>query len=152
MALRKVDVKALDNIVEKMIDTVDWSKDEIFQIGEQCRNDYDSFVAELQDIKKEVKHVIEEGDSLETKSKLARQRLSAVSKHFKDFSGRSSQGIWAGAWTAHETSYQDRQLEQQQRKRRDHLERRLKSLQETINRRNLLYLKLQSCLIILLVI
>ena len=36
---KKLDTKTLDLILEKMIDTVDISKNEIFRIGEQCRKD-----------------------------------------------------------------------------------------------------------------
>ncbi|MBS4223210.1 sensor histidine kinase [Lederbergia citrea] len=134
MALRKLDIKALDMIVEQMIDTVDKSKDEIFKIGEQCRQDHDSFVAELKEIKTQVKQVITEGDSLEIKSKLARRRLSEVSRNFSEFSEEHVRKVYENAHELHTKLTINNQLEKQLRVRRDDLERRLLALQETIDR------------------
>ena len=43
---KALDVKALDRILDRMINTLTDSKDEIFQIGEQCRNDYETLSRE----------------------------------------------------------------------------------------------------------
>lgn len=134
MPLRKVNIKALDNILEKMIDTVDQSKDEIFQIGEQCRNDHDLFVAELKEIKHNVRKVIAEGDSLEIKTRLARRRLSEVSKHFSKYSEEEVRKVYEDAHNLHTRLTVNRQLEKEQRNRRDDLERRLVALENTIER------------------
>ena len=37
MSIKNVDAKALDKILETMVSTVSESKDEVFDIGEQCR-------------------------------------------------------------------------------------------------------------------
>ncbi|MBM7714174.1 sensor histidine kinase [Siminovitchia sp. FSL H7-0308] len=134
MALKKVNPKALDKIVEQMIETVDRSKDEIFQIGEQCRRDHDHIIKELQEIKDEVKEVIQTGDSLEVKAKLARRRLSDVSKNFKEFSEEQIREAYEYAHELQTKLTINRQLEKQLRMRRDDLERRLITLQETIHR------------------
>jgi two-component system sensor histidine kinase DegS len=134
MALRKVNPKSLDKIVEQMIETVDKSKDEIFQIGEQCRRDHDDIIKELQEIKEEVKKVIDTGDQLEIQSRLARNRLSEVSKNFKDFSEEQVREAYEHAHELQTKLTVNRQLEKQLRKRRDELERRLVTLQETIER------------------
>lgn len=134
MALKKVNPKALDKIVEQMIESVDRSKDEIFQIGEQCRRDHDHIIKELQEIKEEVKEVIEAGDALEIKAKLARRRLSDVSKNFKKFSEEQVREAYEHAHELQTKLTINRQLEKQLRMRRDDLERRLVTLQETINR------------------
>lgn len=134
MALRKVNPKSLDKIVEQMIETVDRSKDEIFQIGEQCRRDHDDIIKELQEIKEEVKKVIDTGDQLEIQSRLARKRLSDVSKHFKDYSEEQVREAYEFAHELQTKLTVNRQLEKQLRKRRDELERRLVALQETIER------------------
>ena len=81
MPLRRFDVKALDSIVEQMIETVEKSKNDIFQIGEHCREEYESLTKELQEIKKQVADVIHQGDILEKKSREARKRLSDVSRN-----------------------------------------------------------------------
>ena len=62
MSIKKMDEKSLDYIVKQMITTVDKSKNEIYTIGEQSRNDYEALVKELEEIKAEVKKTIEYGD------------------------------------------------------------------------------------------
>jgi len=132
--LRKLDVKALDFIVEQMIETVDKSKDEIFRIGEQCRQDHDSLIAELKEIKEQVKHVITEGDDLEVKARLARKRLSEVSKNFRAYSEKEVREVYENAHDLQTRHTINNQFEKQLRLRRDDLERRLLGLQETIDR------------------
>lgn len=134
MPLRKVNVKALDEIVNQMIQTVDRSKDEIFSIGERCRQDHDSFVTELKEIKENVRKTIEEGDNLEIKSRLARKRLSNVSQNFRDYSEEQVRQVYEHANDLHTRLTINRQVEKQLRDRRDELERRLLALQETIDR------------------
>jgi len=132
--LRKLDVKALDFIVEQMIETVDKSKDEIFRIGEQCRQEHDSLIAELKEIKEQVKHVIVEGDDLEIKARHARKRLSEVSKNFRAYSETEVREVYENAHELQTRHTINAQFEKQLRLRRDDLERRLLGLQETIDR------------------
>ncbi|GIN89278.1 signal transduction histidine-protein kinase/phosphatase DegS [Siminovitchia terrae] len=134
MALKKVNIKALDNIVEQMINTVDRSKHEIFQIGEQCRHDHDNILKELEKIKAEVNKVIDEGDLLEVQSRISRQRLSTISLHFKEYSEEQVRTAYEQAHDLQSKLMICRQLEKQLRERRDDLERRLLILQQTIER------------------
>ncbi len=134
MALKKVNIKALDNIVEQMINTVDRSKHEIFQIGEQCRHDHDNILKELEIIKAEVNKVIDEGDQLDVQARISRQRLSTISLHFNDYSEEQVRTAYEQAHDLQSKLMMTRQLEKQLRERRDDLERRLLILQETIER------------------
>jgi len=52
MNIKKFDTKTLDLILQKMVDTVGTSKDEIFRIGEQCRRDYETLTEELREVSK----------------------------------------------------------------------------------------------------
>ncbi len=134
MSIKNFDVKALDNILEKMIKTVDESKDSIFEIEEQCRRDFESLTKELEDIKVRVLFVIDESDALEVKSRFARKRLSEVSKHFNKFSEEQVRDAYESAHKLQVDLQVNRELEKQLRKRRDELEIQLKSLQKTIGR------------------
>ncbi|HEY4552397.1 MAG TPA: sensor histidine kinase [Bacillaceae bacterium] len=134
MVLRKLDIKALDEILDHMIQTVEKSKDEIFHIGEQCRHDYDSLVSELQYIREELTVVIEEGDDLEVRSKMARKRLSEVSQNFREYSEEQVREVYERAHELHTKLTVSRQREKQLIERRNDLERRLLALQETIER------------------
>jgi len=134
MSLKKIDTKALDDILEKMISTVDNSKSEIFQIGEQCRQDYDSLTNELKEIKEMVGKVINEGDDLEIKTRTSRRRLSEVSLNFRDYTEEQVRNAYEVAHNLQMKLSMNRELEKNLRKRRDELERRLINIKETIER------------------
>lgn len=134
MALKKMDTKALDNILESMIDTVGSSKDEIFRIGEQCRHDFADITSELKEVKRLVAHIINEGDKMELQVRFARKRLSEVSKHFKDYTEAEVRQSYEVAHKLQMDLTMSRQKEKQLRERRDDLERRMVGLSETIER------------------
>ncbi|MGG7619632.1 sensor histidine kinase [Bacillus coreaensis] len=134
MLKKKFDIKTLDFILEKMIETVGTSKDEIFRIGEQCRKDYESLADELKDVKRMVIEVIDDGDKLETQSRFARKRLSEVSMHFKDYTEAEVRDAYEKAHQLQMELTMKRQMEKQLRDRRDDIERRLHGLTETIDR------------------
>ncbi len=82
---QKLDSKMLDIILEKMVDTVETSKGEIFRIGEQSRKEFESLSEELKEIRLQVLSTITEGDGFEGQAKFARKRLAEVSQHFKSY-------------------------------------------------------------------
>ncbi|MFD1736809.1 sensor histidine kinase [Bacillus salitolerans] len=130
----KLDIKMLDHILEKMVNTVEVSKNEIFRIGEQSRQEFESLADELQEVKRQVIMTIENGDKLESHVKFARKRLSEVSKHFKNYSEDEIRDAYEKAHTLQMELTVNRQKEKQLRDRRDEIERRLIGLQETIER------------------
>lgn len=134
MSIKKVNTKMLDNILEQMIDTVGRSKNDVFEIGEQCRQDYESITNELKVIKESVYKVIQEGDELERKSRFARKRLSEVSQHFQKFSEGQVREAYEQAHDLQMKLSLNRQTEARLRERRNDLERRIRNLEDTIDR------------------
>ncbi|WP_338470673.1 histidine kinase [Niallia sp. XMNu-256] len=134
MKIKNFDTKALDKIIEKMMDAVGNSKKEVFEIGESCRNDVLLLSHELKEIKKEVSDTIHEGDILEQQAKLSRRRLSEVSQQFNNFSEEEVRQVYEVAHQIQTDLNLNRQREKQLRMRRDELERRLLGLSETIER------------------
>ncbi|UVV89005.1 two-component sensor histidine kinase DegS [Bacillus subtilis] len=130
----KMDSKVLDSILMKMLKTVDGSKDEVFQIGEQSRQQYEQLVEELKHIKQQVYEVIELGDKLEVQTRHARNRLSEVSRNFHRFSEEEIRNAYEKAHKLQVELTMIQQREKQLRERRDDLERRLLGLQEIIER------------------
>ncbi|WP_096226144.1 sensor histidine kinase [Geobacillus sp. FJAT-46040] len=128
------DVKQLDRIVEKMIDTVQHSKDEIFRIGEQSRQEHDHLLRELEEVKRLTVQAIEEADQLEMKARQARRRLSEVSQNFSTHSEQDIREAYEAAHELHIKLTMVREREKQLRLRRDELERRLASLAQIIER------------------
>ena len=130
----KMDSKVLDSILMKMLKTVDGSKDEVFQIGEQSRQQYEQLVEELKQIKQQVYEVIDLGDKLEVQTRHARNRLSEVSRNFHRFSEEEIRNAYEKAHKLQVELTMIQQREKQLRERRDDLERRLLGLQEIIER------------------
>jgi two-component system, NarL family, sensor histidine kinase DegS len=131
---KTLDAKELDKIVEKMIDTVQHSKDEIFRIGEQSRQEHERLLQELLEVKMLTKQTIEEADQLEIQTRLSRQRLAEVSKDFSLYSEEEIREAYEKAHELHMELAMIREREKQLRLRRDELERRLIGLKETIER------------------
>ncbi|MBU8881165.1 sensor histidine kinase [Bacillus sp. FJAT-29790] len=134
MSKKKFDTKTLDLILQKMIDTVGVSKNEIFRIGEQCRKDHLTLSDELKEVKELVMTSIAEGDRLEIQSRFARKRLSEVSMHFKDYTEVEVRDAYEKAHRLQMDYTMNQQMEKQLRDRRDDIERRLVGLNETIER------------------
>jgi two-component system, NarL family, sensor histidine kinase DegS len=131
---KTLDAKELDKIVEKMINTVQHSKDEIFRIGEQSRQEHERLLQELMEVKMLTKQTIEEADKLEIQTRLSRQRLAEVSKDFSLYSEEEIREAYEKAHELHMELAMVREREKQLRLRRDELERRLVGLKETIER------------------
>lgn len=134
MTLKKFDMKTLDQILTKMVETVGDSKNEIFRIGEQCRRDVESLSQELKQLKDLVATAIETGDKLEIKVRFSRRRLAEVSKYFQQYTEAEVREAYERAHQLQMELTLNRQTEKQLRLRRDDIERQLHSLQATIER------------------
>ncbi len=134
MSNRKTGDKALDHIIHEMVDTVTNSKDEIFEIGEESRNEFEKLNKELTEIKKQVVSLIDEGDKLEQKVRFSRMRLSEVSKQFQQYSEDEIRRVYEQTHGLQMDLSMKREKEKQLRKRRDDIEFRLRNLDETIAR------------------
>ncbi len=124
----------LDNILNGMMDTVGKSKEQIFDIGEQSRNDYEQLKAELTDVQNKVIDIIENTERMELRSRFARNRLAEVSKHFANYSDNEVKEAYEVANDYQVQLAVLRQEEKLLRERRDSIERRLMKLKGTIEK------------------
>ncbi|MGG0485518.1 histidine kinase [Priestia aryabhattai] len=134
MSKHKLTSKALDEIFEKIIGTVGDSKNEVYRLSEDARQEYQQIKEELEVLKGKVVETIEQGDKLETQARLARKRLSDVSRHFQIYSEPEVKDAYEKAHELQTKLLMNQQSEYQLRNRRDELERRLLTLEETIKR------------------
>lgn len=132
--VRKSQDKTLDFIITEMIETVENSKDEVFYIGEESRKEYEQLHQELKNVKRKVLAIIEEGDSLEKKVRLLRIRLSEVSQNFNQFSEMEIKSVYDQTHALQTELTMKRVKEKNLREKRDELERRLYSLEQTVKR------------------
>ncbi|MED4701931.1 sensor histidine kinase [Lysinibacillus capsici] len=128
------DLKSLDDIFNRMLDTIMSSKDDIFIISEQSRRSFEDMQKELEIVRKQISIVIDDGDALEKSTQLAKQRLVLVSKAFDNYTEEQVREAYE---TAHDFQVKlsvIRTQEKQLRDKRDDLERRLRGLLDTIER------------------
>ncbi|SDZ33204.1 two-component system, NarL family, sensor histidine kinase DegS [Evansella caseinilytica] len=124
----------IESILEKMLDMVGDSREKIFEIGEESRNEYDQLKSELVTIQKSVIEVIEKNERMELHSRFARNRLAEVSKHFSRYTDEEVKNAYEQANDYQVQLVILRQEEKRLRERRDQIERRLMKLKSTMER------------------
>ncbi|HLO11953.1 MAG TPA: sensor histidine kinase [Pseudoneobacillus sp.] len=134
MAKKRFDSKLLDQIINKMIETVGTSKDEIFQISEQSRNEFESISDDLTEVKHMVDKLKSEGDELDAAVQTARARLSEVSMNYQQYSEETVRDAYEHTHQLQHDLTMKRQHEKRLRNRSEDLERRLLGVEETIDR------------------
>lgn len=83
---KNVDVKILNEVIEKTINAIESGKKEIFDISEKARHECKEVEEELLALKNKVVKTIVEVDKLERLEINSRQRLLVVSRNFNKFS------------------------------------------------------------------
>ncbi|MFD2922562.1 sensor histidine kinase [Halobacillus naozhouensis] len=126
--------KALDYVIREMVDTVTNSKDEIFQIGEDSRSEFEKLNKELLRIREQVTDLIDDGDHLEQKVRSSKKRLSEVSKQFQQYSEHEIRKVYEQTHSLQMDLSMTREKEKQLRLRRQEIELRLRNLDDTIQR------------------
>ncbi|MFA1821334.1 sensor histidine kinase [Virgibacillus oceani] len=132
--VKRISESALDFIINEMIEVVENSKDEIFNISEEARKEHEHLVRELKITKVKVAKHIEDGDQLEQKVRYSRQRLAEVSRHFDRYTETDVRAVYERTHEMQTRLAVMRQEENGLREKRDDLERRLISLSQTIER------------------
>lgn len=133
--------KALDQIIEEMVDVVSNSKEEIFALGEESRNQQEALQLELTQVKQDVLQLIEDNDQLERKLKQSRIRLSEVSKHFDQYNEEQVRAVYNDTHELQTQVVLQRQKEEGLIKRREELEQRIRALSVSIERSEILMSK-----------
>lgn len=124
----------LDEIIDKTLNTVEDSREQIFEIGEKTRRELLALKRELVEVRLKVGSIIEKTDRTRLYTQFARKRLVEVSKAFGDFTNEEVRTAYEQA-----NDYQIQlavleQEEMQLRERRDQIERRLVDLSDTVER------------------
>jgi two-component system sensor histidine kinase DegS len=130
----KSDRKELDSIFENLIETMEQTKQKIFVISEQSRQQYEVLKDELEDVRINITRVIKAGDALEEKTRTARRRLAEVSNSFNSFTENQIKQAYEQANELQIQLSANRMEEKKYRQKRDSLQRRLQTLLQTIER------------------
>ncbi|HLR11948.1 MAG TPA: sensor histidine kinase [Sporosarcina sp.] len=129
-----INLKSLNYIFDKMVKTIGQSKDEVFLISEQSKDDYEKIKKELEDIKKKIQQLIIENDQLDKETMESRRYLAKVSRYFDRYTEEEVKEAYDRASNLRVLSMENQLKETEYRKRRDDLERRLNTMLETIAR------------------
>lgn len=134
MSEHVIDIRMLETIFENMVHTMDQSKNDIYIISEQSRQNFENVETELAIVKEDISRVITEGDYLDDMTRHSRKRLADVSKNFMNYNEEEVRQAYEVANDLLVRQSVNRMEEKQLRLRRDDLERRLSALLETIER------------------
>jgi len=132
--MKQLNEKSFDKIVDGMLEVVDKSKDEIYQLTESSREEHKLLSDEIEQTRKAIEYLIVEGDELERKERLYRNRLAQVSKNFNIYSEEQIKEVYE---TAHEIQTKLKMVREREitlRQKRDFIERRLQSLEQMIEK------------------
>jgi len=129
-----VDISKLDRIIQKTKKIVEKSREELYQLGEAARRDYEHTKQELAEIKVKIKDTIQEVDKLEKEFHQARIRLVEVSRNFNEYGEDEIKEAYDHAHKKQIELLEKREKEKLMRLHRDYLARTLKNLEITIKR------------------
>lgn len=128
------DMKMLDEIINRTVEAVEKSKEQIFDIAEQARREYERVQREAMEMQGQVMRVIEQVDLLERKEKQARFRLVDVSRDFDKYSEKDIKQAYETAHSIQLELSQARAQEKFLREKRSELERSLKQLDQMVQK------------------
>lgn len=134
MKIKDFDTKTLDTILNRMMESVERSKKEIYTIGEQSRLDYERLKSELAEVEDLTARIICEGERLENRVRTARDELSEISMHFKNYEEEKVHTAYEHAHQLQMELTLNRQLERQLVERKKDLMRRMRGIRDTIER------------------
>lgn len=139
MASYRIDIKKLDSIIKKTIEAINLSKQEIFEISENARKECMNLEKELNELKNQVKEIIEIEEVLEEQLKESRKRLMLVSRNHHKHSQEEIRKAYEEADNYRIQLAVKREQEQYLVKRRNDLEVRIKEAYRTIQRADKLH-------------
>jgi two-component system sensor histidine kinase DegS len=127
-----IDIKGLDRVFEKTIQTVDKNRDELYKMGENIRGEYERATKELIAVKEQIAIVIGQVDKLEAEYNRARVLLMEVNRGFNRYTEKEIKGAYDDAHEKQIRLFELREKEKLLRLRRDTLELNLKTMQNTL--------------------
>lgn len=117
--------KRLENIIERTIQVIESSKEQIFDILEKAKEEVRKLEIELDELKVEVFNVIKEVELLEKKEKKCRLKLAYVSKQFNSLSEQAIREAYENAKEAQVELALKRREEKELIEKRNDVERKL---------------------------
>lgn len=131
---RGLDVRAIDEILRETIATLKDAREEIFDIAEGARAEYERLKRAVDELRRETELSIQTVDRLEKESRRARRHLAQVSKDFQRYGEREIRRAYEMAERIQVELGIARERERSLRKKRDELERSLVNVQRLVEK------------------
>lgn len=131
-------VSSLEKILNNTIHAIEKSKEQIFEISEGARVELLKIVEELEKIVKEINTIIKKVDNLEVEYKKSRVHLAYVSKNFNSYSEKDIQKAYEETNKYQIDLMLVKEREANLRKTRNSLQLRIKNIEYTLEKANLL--------------
>lgn len=141
-----IDVKLLDQIIQKTALAIEDGKKEIFEISEKARHDYISYEQELLSIKAKLTIMINEVDKLEIRSKMARNMIKTINEHFDEFSEKDIKEAYELSQKVLLVLSSKTQEEKELKERRNELERLMRNSVDVLKKSEILETKVSVAL------
>jgi two-component system, NarL family, sensor histidine kinase DegS len=127
-------VDQIDRVIHKAIGVMEDSKMQVYEICESARRELISLTQELESVISETTATIEKVDKLERDYRLARMRLTEVSRDFVRFSEQDIKTAYEKATLVQLELMTNREKENYLKSRRDDLQKRTKNVEQSIER------------------
>ncbi|MBK5241505.1 sensor histidine kinase [Clostridium sp.] len=121
-----IDIGHINDIIKKIINQIGNSREQILELVDNARLEYENLKTELVVIRRDIDKVINEVDALEVQDKLMRKKLVQVSKKFNSFNEDEIKSVYEKASEIRVRFIMKQNEEKQFRVRRDTLEIALK--------------------------
>lgn len=124
----------LDKILKRTIDSIEQSKNEIYDIAEHAQQEYQQLQQELNELKTQISNTIDLVESFEKALKKSRLELMQVNKNFEKYSQEEMKEIYAKADQLRISLAVEKEREQMLIQKRNELEVRLKRSAKTVEK------------------
>ena len=131
---RNLETDTIDKIFRQTLQTLTDAREQIFDIAESARSEYDRLSRAVAELKEEVTACVELVDQLEREARKARAHLARVSSDFARHSQQAIRAAYEAAEEVHVRLSAARERERELRKKRDELERSLVNLGKMVEK------------------
>lgn len=128
-----VDASQIKKIVEKTLETIEKSKNEIYGIVENAREEVERVKLRLAELQEQTSLVIDEVDKLEVQDKVMRKKLVTVSKAFDKYTEDDIREVYEKASEVRAMYYVKQEEEKNLRERRTDMEQALMKARYILN-------------------
>lgn len=142
----KYRVDEIDRVIQKAISVMEDSKVQVFEIAESARRELHALQRELEMILQETNDTINRVDKLEREYKLARIRLTEVSRDFVRYSEHDIKSAYEKATLIQLDLMVFQEKENYLRARRNDIQKRVKNLEMSVERAEMIGLQMNVVL------